>query len=329
MKTWFKMAKKDQTAQVSIYDEIGGWGVTAAQFRRDLEALGKFDRLELTINSPGGSVTEGMAVFNLLKDLKQEITVIISGLAASMASVIAMAGTKITIHENSYLMIHNPWASLAGEANEHRKVAELLDSMKEQALTCYQRHCNLSAEELGKMLDAETWLSGKEAVAKGFAGEVLPTLDAAACVKFDLAKFKNIPEGAKLFMKSATDTTSQGEQSEPSGKSGKSDVTDPAALLADLQAKFTGLQTENVNLKQQVEAERVARLAAENQVHDFSARLENLLGGGFRPKEEIAAPSGWPAAVKECGDDYVKARQQYPELYRQYREECRRKRGEQ
>ena len=212
MNNWFKLAAKQKNRlRVDIFDEIGGWGITAKEFR-DAVSSEEFDELYLTINSPGGSVTEGFAILNYLTGLDQKIIAEVTGMAASMASIIAMAADELLIHENSYLMIHNPWGMTVGGSDEFRKMADLMDDMKASAIKAYQRHTNLTTEEVAEMMDNETWMNGKEAVDNGFADGLMDEIDIAA--KFDLSKFENIPDGAKLYMKGETNDSSADSEEE-------------------------------------------------------------------------------------------------------------------
>jgi ATP-dependent protease ClpP protease subunit len=121
------------SAEISIYDEIGGWGVTANDFIASLESLGEVSNIDLRISSPGGSIIEGNVIYNAIKRHPANVTVYIDGMAASMASVIAMAGDEIVMAENALLMIHNPWTVSIGDSEQLRKDADLMDKMKRRS----------------------------------------------------------------------------------------------------------------------------------------------------------------------------------------------------
>lgn len=195
-KTWYQVkALSANSAEISIYDEIGAWGVSAKSFMDELKALGNVSDITLRLNSPGGSVFDGMAIYNQLKGHKAQITVYVDGLAASMGSVIAMAGDLVVMPENAMMMIHNPWTVGIGDAEELRKNADLLDKIKTAMLSAYTQKTGKSAEEISALMDAETWFTGAEALEHGFADEAHEALDIAACIKgFDLSKFKNTPQ---------------------------------------------------------------------------------------------------------------------------------------
>jgi len=172
-KTWFTItnAADAPTAEVSIHDEIGAWGITAKDFLSQLKGIPAGRPLTLSLHSPGGEVFDGLAIYHALK-ARGNVHVRIEGLAASMASVIAMAGTRIEMPRNAYLMIHNPSGFAMGDAAEMRQLADLLDKLKGSLIAAYRDRTKKSDEDLTAMMDAETWLTGEEAVAQGFADEV-------------------------------------------------------------------------------------------------------------------------------------------------------------
>ena len=203
-KKFWSMTKNENNADISIFGEIVTSGyewyesdVSASGFQKDLKGLGEVDTINLHINSPGGSVFDGIAIYQMLVQHKAKINVYVDGLAASIASVIAMAGDNIYIPKNAMLMVHNPWTVAAGNASELRKQADDLDkigqSMKESYLS--KTNGKLDQETLQKLLDDETWLSADEALAYGFADEVLEENRMAACVSNELfAKYRNVPK---------------------------------------------------------------------------------------------------------------------------------------
>lgn len=196
--SWYRvLAKKGKLAEVFIYDEIGrnflGEGIAAEQFIKDLKALNlqADDELNVRINSPGGNVFEGVAIHNYLRTLKSKVTVIVDGVAASIASVIAMAGDRIEMPQNALMFIHNPFMFAIGDAQVMRKAAADLDQIRESMASSYLRRIDKKVDRaaLYAMLDEETWLTADEAVAKGFADEVSEPVRAAALGRFDLEKY--------------------------------------------------------------------------------------------------------------------------------------------
>lgn len=169
---------------IYLYSEIEPGD--AARIVAELAAPGD---VEVRINSPGGSVADGFAIYNALKARKPVIYV--DGIAASIASLIAMAGSRIIMAENALLMIHWPWTVAEGNAAAMRKTADTLDQFGNAMLGAYAR-TGLDVDTLSSMLDAETWLNSDEAIRLGFADERTPALAIAA--RFDLSKFRHVPK---------------------------------------------------------------------------------------------------------------------------------------
>ncbi|GAL10821.1 prophage Clp protease-like protein [Vibrio astriarenae] len=168
--SWFSMkANANSSATIDIYDEIGGWGISAKEFANQLKALGNVHEIQLNIHSPGGDVFDGMAIYNLLSSHPATINVRIDGLAASMASVIAMVGDTITMPENSMMMVHKPWGIQGGNAEQMREYAELLDKVENTLLSAYVKKNRPTRWKGISYLEAETWFSAKECVELGFA----------------------------------------------------------------------------------------------------------------------------------------------------------------
>ncbi|EEG9127141.1 Clp protease ClpP, partial [Escherichia coli] len=175
--SWFRMQAGHQSdADIYIYDEIGFWGVTAKQFISDLNALGDITHINLHINSPGGDVFEGIAIFNALKTHGASITVYVDGVAASMASVIAMVGNPVIMPENTFMMIHKPFGFTGGDAEDMRTYADLLDRVEAVLLPAYAQKTGKTTDEIAAMLADETWMSGAECLAQGFADQVTPAV---------------------------------------------------------------------------------------------------------------------------------------------------------
>lgn len=189
---WYSIDAKGAVPVLYIYDQIGSFGVTAKDFARDLALLGNLKGKALTvrINSPGGDVFMGNSMYNLLRESGAVITVNIDGVAASMASLIAMAGHKVIMAENAMMMIHNPSALAAGTSDEMTKMASLLDALTAGMVSAYSSKSGLGREAVAKIMDEETWLDAEQAVAAGFADEIGASLAVAA---FDLTHYKRPP----------------------------------------------------------------------------------------------------------------------------------------
>jgi len=179
-------AAKDDDNSISILDVIGqdfwGEGVTSKRISAALRSIGKKD-VVVNINSPGGDYFEGLAIYNILRDHPGKVTVKVLGIAASAASVIAMAGDEIQIARAGFLMIHNTWVIAMGDRHQLRDVAEWLEPFDHAAVDIYAARTGLEPKEIAKMLDRETWIGGAEAVDKGFADGFLPSDEIATKAK--------------------------------------------------------------------------------------------------------------------------------------------------
>lgn len=163
-----------------------------------LDQLDGVSKINVHINSGGGSVFGGIAIYNILKRHNAEIIVYVEGLAASIASVIAMAGDKIIIPENAQMMIHKPSSTTWGNADDMRKEADILDGCQKVILNTYMQHAKegVTAEEINALIDAETWKNGKE-WQEFFDIEVSEKNQAAACESEYFDKYNNLPDKLK------------------------------------------------------------------------------------------------------------------------------------
>ncbi len=197
MKTWYAISARAQVRQteISIFDEIGYYGVSAKQFISDLKSVPADHEIVLKIHSPGGEVFDGNAIYNALKRHPGGVTVQIEGLAASMATVISLAGAPVKMAANGFFMIHNPWGVAMGDADEMRDQAALLEKIREGMIAAYASKSGQEPEQIAAWMDAETWFTAAEAQAAGFVDEVTDSLALAASAnKFSrLGKFRNAP----------------------------------------------------------------------------------------------------------------------------------------
>ncbi|BAU27626.1 ATP-dependent Clp protease protease subunit [Aneurinibacillus soli] len=196
---------KNQTsteADLYLYIEIASWGGgyyahSAKSFKGELDSLGEIKTLNVYVNSPGGDVFEGVAIYNMLKRHKAHVNVHVDGLAASIASVIAMAGDTIYMPSNAMLMIHNAWMYTAGDSNALREAADMLDKVNTSLRQSYLDKAGdaLSEEDLTTLMDNETWLTAQEAFDYGLCDVVGESKQVAASISKDLfAKYRNVPE---------------------------------------------------------------------------------------------------------------------------------------
>lgn len=191
MKSWFSVKNKAGGVELSIHDEIGLWGVSAKDF---INAIPQdVSNITVDIHSPGGSAFDGLAMYNALKNHKGTVKTKVTGIAASAASIVLMAGDEIEMPEDAFIMIHNPWTMAVGESDDLRETADVLDKLRDSLVNIYQKQTGLSGQELEEMLNNETWLNGQDAKENGFITNLLEPAKVAALSK-DFAKhFKNIP----------------------------------------------------------------------------------------------------------------------------------------
>lgn len=201
---WFRFGEPTNLAggkrevEVEIYDEISNyWGVAPKEFSAQLKEAGDVDLIRVAINSPGGSITAGYAIFNMLRHHPARVETRIDGLAASMASVIAMAGDSIKMASNAMMFVHNPQGVSVGDADGMRKTADILDKFRDTIVNTYadQVGDKLTREGLIALLNDETWMTAEEALEYGFVDEIVgEVLDAAASIQtFDLSAFPSMP----------------------------------------------------------------------------------------------------------------------------------------
>lgn len=192
---WYEIKAKADKAEIWIYEFIGKdfWsdeGLTAKQFQKDLSEI-KASQIDLHINSPGGDVFDGNTIYNLIKQHPAKVTTYIDGLAASIASVIALAGDTVYMAENALFMLHQPYAFTMGNEEDHEKSLEVLRQVGGTIARTYMAKTGKDEDEIRQMMRAETWLNSAEAFEAGFVDEISGQMDMAACAKF-------VPVMAKL-----------------------------------------------------------------------------------------------------------------------------------
>ncbi len=212
--SWFKMSVSNDAAEITIYDEIGFFGVSAESFIKELKALGSRD-VTIRINSPGGVVHEGMAIYTALKKHTGKVTAYIDSLAASMATIIALAADEVIMSEYGWFMIHNPYGVAMGDANAIRNRANKLEKMQGQMIGIYEKNSDLGEEEIGDAMHAETWYTAQEALDAGFIDSIDEDAEFEA-LAFDLSAFKNPPEFQAMASAKKPDVKAWLKDSEPS-----------------------------------------------------------------------------------------------------------------
>ncbi len=213
MKNWYSICALNDGAEISIYDEIGAYGVSAKAFLADLGKLPDKAPLTLRLNSPGGSVFDAVAIYNALTRHAGTVTVSIDGIAASAASYIAMAGDEIIMPENAFLMIHDPSGMVMGTASDMRSMAEALDKIGGSLLRGYAAKSGKAEKDIAKLMAKETWLDAAEALDMGFADTMAEPVKMAA--SFDVSRFRNAPPEIVEAVKAKDEPVAMKPEPEP------------------------------------------------------------------------------------------------------------------
>lgn len=212
---YYSLEKFDETATLTIYGEITSYpwfegDVSSANLSKQLAALGDVKQIDVYINSYGGEVAEGLAIYNALKRHKAKIRTICDGFACSIASVIFMAGDERVMNEASLLMIHNAWTFAEGNAEALRKQADDLEKITQASVEAYKAHSSLTEDEIRALMDAESWILPDEAISYGFATSVEKTEKA----KTNQNAWKQLFDIVKKFRASAEGEENPGDDND-------------------------------------------------------------------------------------------------------------------
>jgi ATP-dependent Clp endopeptidase proteolytic subunit ClpP len=238
-----------RVARVDIMGPIGGWDVSGSEFLRELKDLGDVDSIDLRIHSPGGSVLDGWAIANGIKNHPAHVVARVEGLAASMGSVVLMSADEIEVPQNAYVMIHNVSGGAFGEADELESMAALMRKLQDDVTDFYANATGKDREEIAEMMAAETWMNGEDAVEHGFATRVLEPVKAAACADLEtlVSKFENVPE-AVLELQAEEPVLEEDQVEEVEAleddQAEESDDQEAAEIEADQEAIEKELQEE-------------------------------------------------------------------------------------
>ena len=197
---WYEIKNlSDNEAEILIYEQIGkSWwddsGISAKTFVNDIRALA-VNEITLRINSPGGDVFEGNSIYNALVEHEAKVFVKIDGIAASVASIIAMAGDSIEMAENSMMMIHDPWTFAMGSSTDMQKTIEMLDRIKVGLVSTYHNKTGVEKDEISALMTDETWFTAEEAVEFGFADSMVETTEPVKARFFNMFnQFNKVPK---------------------------------------------------------------------------------------------------------------------------------------
>ena len=257
MREWFDAEMAENTAEIAIFDQIGagmnGDGVTADNFKATLDDMKSAETIKIKINSLGGNVFDGLAIYNLLAEHRDKIDVEVYGVAASAASMVALAGRSLKMRAGAQLMIHNPWAMTVGDFTVHDSASEWLQKMAGEVAKIYASSSNLSEEEAREAMTKTTWYTAEEAVEAGFAQEISEGKAQMGGGDPELLKlYANVP---KPFMTAALATN------KPDSVKKKQPLTAPAHSDGKNQQQGAKMDfTEIKNFISQANAEEKAQL---------------------------------------------------------------------
>ena len=194
MKNWYQIKNMASgVIDISIHDEIGMWGVSAADFIGELRGHPQAKVINLSIHSPGGSVLNGLAMYNALSMYPAKIYGHVEGIAASAASFILMAADTISMPEDAFIMIHNAHGGVMGDAEDMRDMADIVDKLSASIINIYQKRTGIDSELIAEMMKAETWMNAADALEQGFIDTIVEPVDVAAKIGVFDKYFKSMP----------------------------------------------------------------------------------------------------------------------------------------
>lgn len=338
---WYRIQAAGEGDQrnliIEIYGDIGFWGITAADFIRDLKAQDDgASAITVAINSPGGDLFDGIAIHNALQRLGERVTARIDGACYSAASVIASGAQRVTMADNALFMIHNPWTYAAGDSEELRKVADLMDQAFEGIVASYKhRPLTIDDAELRRLIAAETWLTAAEAKELGFVDEV--TSGSSVKASFGQNRLLNRYLHAPQELLAQQDAPPP--EPEPAPPSDPAPEPDASALAAELAAecqkagiadltealiKASGLKSRDAVQTELTRAKAVRELCIAARLPELAGTLirdgldadgararlfDKLVGNGFGEIDNTPpAPEPQPTGAKAVDPGEIYAR---------------------
>lgn len=292
-KVEIKLLADKSTAELMIYGTIGESffddSVTAKQFRTDLKAAGDVKTLDIRINSPGGSVTHGIAIYEALREHSARKVVHIDGMAASMASIVAMVGDEIHIADGGFMMIHDPYMWAEGNAEDLRRYADMMDKSKEKMVAIYAGKTNLPSDDIAALMTAETWMTSDEAVEKGFASKISGKAEVVAEMKLD--NFKNMPQAVKDFYAEARPRPDKGEPAMAETTKNEPVPATLAELKSNCEGADAGFLLEQLEAKATVN-DALKSFNAKLKADAIAAKAEAETAKAKKPEPEAKAKPG-------------------------------------
>lgn len=251
----------EDEAEVLIYDEIGGWGIGAADFDRALKAIGPVSTISMRINSPGGDSFAGIAIYNMLKTHPATVKARVDGIAASAASLIAMAGDRITMPENTFMVVHEPLAFTIGPASVHRAMADDLDRVSASYANTYVSRSGQTIEAVRSLMAEDRLMNAAECKERGYCDELVESVEMRATFALDrlpekhratLAQFfAAAPEAPPAAISGGAGDSEADASSVPDGPAAVESVPDPAppeTPIADTTTEAAELDTPELTV---------------------------------------------------------------------------------
>lgn len=309
---WFTVRNAADTGatEILIYDQIGKsfWddsGTGAKEFAEALKEIPRTQAITVRINSPGGSVSDGLAIYNSLRARASSVKTVVDGYALSAASIIALAGRTLEMPRNAIFMMHNPSGFADGDANTMRKMASLLDTHRDALATIYQAKSGKPLDEIKAAMEEETWFTGEEAHAYGFVDTLTEEISISA--SFDPAKLK-LPARAVDSLRHTTThnvmniesqlikTQAELAQATTERDASRSEVKALVDSLAEARTKVESLQSDLATARQTI---GTLEAAARDHAAQLEAMEKDVDLRANAKAAEIARAQGVPAVVEE------------------------------
>lgn len=318
MKFWnFKAAKNGKNPELLVYGYIGEWmDVDSYEFAHQLKAIDS-EEIDVRINSDGGSVFTAQAIYSSLRRHKARINVFIDGIAASAATLIAMAGDKIIMPANAMMMVHNPLLGVFANANEMREWAETLDKVRDTIVAVYREKTGLNDEKIIELMDAETYMTASEAVELGFADKIEEHLRIAATLRRDKMIVNGIEMNTKRLSNMPESWLTQPENTaqlpSKSGTAGNSNEETKEITIMNLdQLKADHPELYQQVLNQGVEAGKEQERARIQAIEDLEMPGHEALAAKAKFETMITAEAFAMEVIKaerENKQNFIKNRQ--------------------
>lgn len=285
MNSWYKFtAQSSDAVEIDIFDEIGFWGIRAKDFLTELKKYPDAKTITLRLNSPGGEVFDGIAIYNALKRHPAKVTAVVYGYAASIASVIAMAADTVVMPENTFMFIHDPVSYVIGDAEDMRAVADELETIGGALIASYRSKTGKSDKEIKSWMAGDTWFSAAEALAAGLADEVTGAVQIAA--KAGRSVLANMPAALRAIIDDQARSQADAADAEKAARRGE------AQAILDL-CKNAGVAdwAGELMAKGKSSAEVAQLLQHASAIHDRCAaanmreRAANYIKASLTPEE--------------------------------------------